>query len=99
MVLRLRSSEREKERKRELERAYLNSGHRIRQEKYSRYNKLTLATRHKLLQHKYWRLRQEGSGDTVAPSDDTPGVHAVGEIFVGYMPCLRVVGWWLKISL
>uniref|UniRef100_A0A8C7H9X6 Syntaxin-binding protein 1 n=1 Tax=Oncorhynchus kisutch TaxID=8019 RepID=A0A8C7H9X6_ONCKI len=25
---------------------------------------------HKLLQHKYWRLRQEGSGDTVAPSED-----------------------------
>ena len=42
MVLGLRSSEREKQRKRELERAYLNL-HRIRQEKYSRYNRLTLA--------------------------------------------------------
>ena len=81
MVLGLRSSEREKERKRELERAYLNS-HRtpIRQEKYSRYNKLTLAPQHKLLQHKYWRLRQEGSGDTVAPSDDTPGQGRTGSI-------------------
>ena len=34
-----------KEGKRELERAYLNS-HRIGQEKYSRYNKLTLAPGH-----------------------------------------------------
>ena len=29
-----------------------------------------------------------------------PRVRTVGEIFVGYTrPCLRVVGWWLKISL
>jgi hypothetical protein len=64
----------EKERKKKIERAYLNS-HRTpdRQEKYSRYNRLTLAPRHKLLQHKYWSLRQEGSGDTVALTDDTPG--------------------------
>ena len=35
---------------------------------------------HKLLQHKYWRLRQEGSGDTVDPSDDTPGQGQTGRI-------------------
>ena len=51
MVLGLRSSEREKERNRELERAYLNS-HRILDKTteilqiYCRYKRLTLATQH-----------------------------------------------------
>uniref|UniRef100_A0A8C8J656 Rab5 GDP/GTP exchange factor n=1 Tax=Oncorhynchus tshawytscha TaxID=74940 RepID=A0A8C8J656_ONCTS len=42
---------------------------------------------HKLLQHKYWRLRQEGSGDTVAPSEDTPGqeVHKQSNAFIEIM--------------
>uniref|UniRef100_A0A8C7GD05 ADAM metallopeptidase domain 15 n=1 Tax=Oncorhynchus kisutch TaxID=8019 RepID=A0A8C7GD05_ONCKI len=35
-------------------------------------NRLILDPRDKLLQHKYWRLRREGLGDTVARSDDTP---------------------------
>ena len=48
MVLGLRSSEREKEREKERirESTLKFTGHPIRQEKYSRYNRLTLAPRH-----------------------------------------------------
>jgi hypothetical protein len=48
MVLGLRSSEREKEREKERIREHtsIHTGHRIGQEKYSRYNNLTLAPRH-----------------------------------------------------
>ena len=78
MVLWLRSSER----KRVLERAYLNS-HRTPDktgEVLQIYQTDPSPPTHKLLQHKYWRLRQEGSGDTVAPSDDTPGQGQTGRI-------------------
>ena len=60
MVLGLRSSEREKERRREVENAHLDS-HRtpnrtgeVLQKKQTDPSPPT----HKLLQHKYWRLRQ-----------------------------------------
>ena len=73
---------REREKKRELEGAYLNS-HRtpdktgvILQIQQTDPNPPT----RKLLQHNYWRLRQEGSGDTVAPSDDTPRQGQPGRI-------------------
>ena len=72
--------ERKKERKRELERAYLNS-HRT-PDRTGEVLQITddPSPRHKLLQHKYSRLRQEGSGDTVAPSDDTPRQGQTGRI-------------------
>ena len=72
---------REREREKEREHTSIHRGRRIRQEKYFRYNRLTLAPpTHKPLPKKYWRLKQEGSGDTVAPSDDVPGQGQTGRI-------------------
>ena len=61
----VRERERKKERIRERTLIFTQDTE-LGQEGYSRYNKLTLAPRHKLLQHKYWRLRQEGTGDNDA---------------------------------
>uniref|UniRef100_A0A8K9XFJ9 ADAM metallopeptidase domain 15 n=1 Tax=Oncorhynchus mykiss TaxID=8022 RepID=A0A8K9XFJ9_ONCMY len=54
-------------------RAYLNSHRTLDKTGEILQIRLILAPRDKLLQHKYWRLRREGLGDTVAPSNDTPG--------------------------
>ena len=77
MVIGLRSSEREKERRRELENAHLDS-HRT----PNRTGEVLqiLRTDPSPPTHKYWRLRQEGSGDTLAPSEDTPGQGQTGRI-------------------